>query len=124
VEIIPGDTVFVSRAGIVYVVGDVARPSGFMIEDNTLTVLKVLALAGGGTRTASLNGSKILRQTENGVKEIPVPLKKILHAKAPDIAMVKGDLLFVPSSAGKALAYRGVDAAYSMTSALAVIAIR
>lgn len=124
VEIIPGDTVFVSRAGIVYVVGDVARPSGFMIEDNTLTVLKVLALAGGGTRTASLNGSKILRQTENGVKEIPVPLKKILHAKAPDIAMVKGDLLFVPSSAGKALAYRGVDAAYSMTSTLAVIAIR
>ncbi len=124
VEIIPGDTIVVSRAGIVYVVGDVAHPSGFMIDDNKLTVLKVLALAGGGTRTASLDGSKILRQTENGVKEIPVRLKKILHAKAPDIAMVKGDLLFVPSSAGKALAYRGAEAAFSMTTALAVIAVR
>jgi polysaccharide biosynthesis/export protein len=124
VGINPGDTVIVSRAGIVYVVGDVARPSGFMIEDSTLTVLKALALAGGGTRTASLNGSKILRQTPNGVTEIPVHLQKVLRAKAPDVAMMKGDILFVPGSAGKALAYRGAEAAFSMTSALAVIAIR
>ena len=123
VEITPGDTIIVSRAGIVYVVGDVARPSGFMIEDNTLTVLKVLALAGGGTRTASLNGSKILRQTPTGVQEIPVQLQKVLRAKAPDIAMVKGDILFVPGSAAKAVAYRGAEAAASLTSALAIIAI-
>lgn len=124
VAVNPGDTIIVSRAGIVYVVGDVARPSGFMIEDNTLTVLKALALAGGGTRTASLNGSKILRQTPDGVKEIPVPLQKVLRAKSPDVAMLKGDVLFVPGSAGKALAYRSAEAAFSMTSALAVIAIR
>ena len=124
VEISPGDTVIVSRAGIVYVVGDVSRPSGFMVEDNTLTVLKVLALAGGGTRTASLNKSKILRQTPNGVQEIPVALQKVLRAKSPDIAMVKGDILFVPGSAGKAVAYRSAEAALSMTTALAVIAVR
>lgn len=124
VEIIPGDTVIVARSGIVYVVGDVNRPSGFMIDDDTLTVLKALALAGGGTRTASLNGTKILRQTPTGVKEIPVQLKKVLQAKAPDIPMVKGDVLFVPGSPGKALAYRGVEAAFSMTSALAIIAIQ
>jgi len=38
--------------------------------------------------------------------------------------MLKGDVLFVPGSAGKALAYRSAEAAFSMTSALAVIAIR
>jgi len=124
VEIIPGDTVIVSRSGIVYVVGDVARPSGFMIDDDSLTVLKALALAGGGTRTASLNSAKILRQTPTGVKEIPVHLQKVLRARAPDVAMIKGDVLFVPGSAGKAFAYRGAEAAFSMTSALAVIAIR
>ena len=124
VEIIPGDTIIVSRSGIVYVVGDVARPSGFRIDDDTLTVLKALALAGGGTRTASLNGTKILRQTPTGVQEIPVRLKKVLQAKAPDVAMVKGDVLFVPGSPGKALAYRGAEAAFSMTSALAIIAIQ
>jgi polysaccharide export outer membrane protein len=124
VAVAPGDTIVVGRAGVVYVVGDVSHPSGFMIEDNSLTVLKALALAGGANRTASLNGSKLLRQTANGVQEIPVQLKKILQAKAPDAPLQRGDILFVPGSAAKAFAYRGAEAAISMTTALAVIAYR
>ena len=122
VDVIPGDTIIVSRAGIVYVVGDVQHPVGFMIEDNSLSVLKALALAGGSTRTSSLNKTKILRQTTNGIQEIQVPLKKILYAKAPDIPLVKGDVLFVPGSSAKAAAYRTADAALTMTSALAIVA--
>ena len=122
VDILPGDTIIVSRAGIVYVVGDVQHPAGFMIEDNSLSVLKALALAGGSTRTSSLNKTRILRQTTNGIQEIPVPLKKILYAKAPDIPLIKGDVLFVPGSSAKAAAYRTADAAVSMTSALAIVA--
>jgi polysaccharide export outer membrane protein len=124
VSVAPGDTIVVGRAGIVYVVGDVNHPSGFMIEDNNLTVLKALALAGGATRTSSLNSSKLLRQTPNGVQEIPVQLKKILQAKAPDAALQRGDILFIPGSAAKAFAYRGAEAAISMTTALAVVAYR
>ena len=123
VEILPGDTIIVSRAGIVYVVGDVQHPSGFMIEDNTLTVLKALALAGGGTKTSALNRTKILRQTPNGVQEIPIQLKKVLYAKAPDMPLVKGDILFVPGSSTKAAAYRTADAAMSLSTALAVVAV-
>jgi polysaccharide biosynthesis/export protein len=122
IDIFPGDTIIVSRAGIIYVVGDVQHPAGFMIEDNSLSVLKALALAGGGTRTSSLNKTKILRQTTNGIQEIEVPLKKILYAKAPDIPMVKGDVLFVPGSSAKAAAYRSADAALTLTSALAIVA--
>lgn len=124
IQIQPGDTVIVSRAGIVYVVGAVGRPSGFLIEDDSLTVLKALALAGGSTRTASLNGSKILRQTPSGVQEISVPLKKVLQAKVSDVPMLRGDILFVPGSAAKAIAYRGAEAAISMTTALSVVAVR
>jgi polysaccharide export outer membrane protein len=123
VDIYPGDTIIVSRAGIVYVVGDVQHPSGFLIEDNTLTVLKALALAGGSTRTSALNKSRILRQTPSGVQEIPLDLKKILYAKAPDTALVRGDILFIPGSAAKAAAYRTADAALSMSTALAVVAV-
>ncbi|MGA9643235.1 MAG: polysaccharide biosynthesis/export family protein [Terriglobales bacterium] len=122
IDILPGDTIVVSRAGIVYVVGDVQHPSGFLIEDNSLSVLKALALAGGSNRTASLNHTKILRQTPNGTEEIPIPLKKILYAKSPDIPLVKGDVLFIPGSSAKAAAYRTGDAAISMTTALAVVA--
>lgn len=124
VDVFPGDMIIVSRAGIVYVVGDVQRPSGFLIEDNALSVLKALALAGGGTRTSALSKTRILRQTPNGVKEIPVNLKKVLYAKAPDMALVKGDVLFIPGSAAKAAAYRSADVAMAMTSTLAVVAVR
>jgi len=124
VEVQPGDTIIVSRAGIVYVVGDVQHPSGFLIEDTSLTVLKALALAGGSNHTASLNKTRILRQTPNGVQEIPVPLKKVLYAKAPDVPMVKGDILFIPGSAAKVAAYRTAEAAIALSTALTVIAIQ
>ena len=32
VDVYPGDLIIVSRAGIVYVVGDVLRPSGFLFQ--------------------------------------------------------------------------------------------
>jgi polysaccharide export outer membrane protein len=123
VDVYPGDTIIVSRAGIIYVVGDVNRPSGFLIEDNNLTVLKALALAGGNTRTSSLGKTKIIRQGPNGVQEIPVDLKKMLYSKAPDVAMVRGDILFIPGSAAKAAGYRTADVAVSMSTALAIVAI-
>ena len=124
VEVFPGDTIIVSRAGIVYVVGDVAHPSGFLIEDNSLSVLKALALAGGGTRTSALSKTRILRQTPTGVQEIHINLKKVLYAKAPDMALVKGDVLFIPGSAAKSAAYRSADAAMSLSTSLAVLAVR
>jgi len=122
VDVFPGDMIIVSRAGIVYVVGDVNRPSGFVIEDNALSVLRALALAGGSTRTSALSKTRILRQTPNGVQEIPINLKKVLYAKAPDMALVKGDILFIPGSAGKAAAYRTADAAVSLSTSLAIVA--
>jgi len=124
VDIYPGDTIIVSRAGVVYVVGDVGHPSGFRIEDNTLSVLKALALAGGSTHTSALNKSRILRQTANGVQEIPVDLKKVLYAKAPDMAMERGDILFVPGSAFKTAMYKTADAAVALSTTLAIIAVQ
>jgi polysaccharide export outer membrane protein len=115
--------IIVSRAGIIYVVGDVGHPSGFLIEDNSLSVLKALALAGGSTRTSALNKTRILRQTPNGVQEIPINLKKVLYAKAPDVALVKGDILFIPGSSAKAAAYRTADAAVSLSTSLGIVAV-
>ncbi|MGB8323338.1 MAG: polysaccharide biosynthesis/export family protein [Candidatus Acidiferrum sp.] len=102
VDIRPGDTIAVSHAGIVYVVGDVAKPGGFLIENNDrLTVLQAMALAQGANKTASLNGAKLLRKKDDGREDVMVPLKKILANKAPDQALADGDILFVPSSAAK-----------------------
>ena len=125
VPVYPGDTIIFSRAGVIYVVGDVGHPSGFLIQDDTVTVLKALALAGGSTKTSALNKTRILRQTPGGgIEEIPIPLKKILYAKVPDVPMTKGDVLFIPGSASKAVAYQTASAAMSLSTALAIIAIQ
>ena len=124
VPVSPGDTIVVQRAGIVYVVGDVNRPTGIIIDNPNITVLKVVALAGGTTRTAKLNGAKILRRTPDGIKETPIKLKKILQAKAPDIPMQADDILFVPGSAAKAALYRGSESVLQAATTLSVIAYR
>ena len=44
VTVEPGDTIVVSKAGVVYVVGDVHQPGGFIMENgNDITVLKAIA---------------------------------------------------------------------------------
>jgi polysaccharide export outer membrane protein len=102
VDVRPGDTIMVSHAGIVYVLGDVGRPGGFLIENNDrLTVLEAIALAQGTNRTASLNHARLMRKTNTGREEVPVPLKRILADKAPDQLLADGDILFVPGSAPK-----------------------
>jgi polysaccharide export outer membrane protein len=121
VDILPGDTIVVSKAGIVYVVGEVVKPSGFVMENNeSLTVLQALALSEGLGRSASPNGSKIIRKTPEGLKEIPVPLKKILEGKATDVSMQGEDVLFVPASAGKNAARRTLEAVVQTATGLAV----
>jgi hypothetical protein len=55
--------------------------------------------------------------------ETPVQLKKILQAKAPDLALQANDILVVPSSAGKILAGRTLEAAMQAATIMSVTAI-
>lgn len=111
-EIFPGDTVLVERAGVVYVVGDVARPGGFpMDQDDHLSVLQAVALAQGVNRTAALKSAKLIRTTPQGRTEVPVDLHAMLGSKAADVALEDGDIVFVPSSAAKSAMKRGLEAA-------------
>ena len=103
IELLPGDTIVVSKAGIIYVVGEVNRPGGFVMENNKITVSQVLAMAAGPTRLAALNGTKMIRHTPEGLKDITLPLKKVLEAKLPDIELQPDDIIWVPSSKTRAI---------------------
>ena len=60
VEIQPGDRIVVLRAGVVYVIGDVGKPGGYLMDGaNSVTVVQALALAQGLNRTAKSNGMLI-----------------------------------------------------------------
>jgi polysaccharide export outer membrane protein len=119
-DILPGDTVTVSRAGIVYVVGEVGKPGGFIIESNDLTTLQALALAQGANKTANQNRSRLIRKTATGREEVQLPLKKILAGKAPDIPVHDGDIIFVPTNTGKNVVARTTESAIAITTGMII----
>jgi polysaccharide export outer membrane protein len=125
VDVHPGDTIEIYRAPIVYIVGDVGRPSGLLVDNGSLTVLQAIALAGGPNRTAKLNGTRIIRKGTgpNGMVETVVPLKKMLQAKAPDIPLEANDILFVPVSGAKVATARAVETALALTTAVTIYAV-
>jgi polysaccharide biosynthesis/export protein len=99
IPIYPGDTIVVSKAGMVYVLGEVNKPGAFLMEDNTsISVLKATALAGGTTKLASLKGSMILRKSLAGTTQTRISLDKIYHGKAQDLQLHAEDIVFVPLS--------------------------
>ena len=99
VELLPGDTVIVPKAGIVYVLGEVNRPGGYISNSTVgVTVLQVMAAAGGPTQLAAAGKTKMLRRGTNGVQEMPIPLQKLLEGKKPDMAVQPDDILYVPTS--------------------------
>jgi polysaccharide biosynthesis/export protein len=99
VRIYPGDTVIVSKAGVVYVLGEVNKPGAFVMENNTsMSILKATALAGGTTKIASLKHALIIRGSPRGPAQTEVSLDKISHATASDLQLRAEDILFVPLS--------------------------
>jgi polysaccharide export outer membrane protein len=119
-QLMPGDTIEVAKAGIVYVVGDVRLPSGIVMEHGDLTVLQAIAMAQGTNPSASLNHAKLIRRSGDKPQELSLALKKILAARAPDVKLQPEDIVFVPSSASKGIAKRSAETALQLATGLAI----
>ena len=119
----PGDIVKVTRAGVVYVIGEVRKPGGFVLKSNEkISVLQALALSEGLTPTASKGAARIIStdQQSGERKETPINLGKILAGKAPDPFLGPKDIVFVPNSAAKTTMTRGVEAAAQTLTGLLI----
>ena len=101
----PGDTVQVERAGIVYVLGAVTRPGGFVMqEEGTLTVLEAIALAYGTTTLASTRTIYLLHRNADGSSAYSaIPYKKMTRGQSAVVQLHATDVLFVPSNVIKVL---------------------
>jgi polysaccharide export outer membrane protein len=113
IEILPGDTVAVPKAGVVYVVGSVTKPGGFTLDENeTLSALQAVSLAEGLLTTAASSKARILRPVPGSPNrnEIPVDLHRLMAGKASDTQLHAGDILFVPGSSAKKAGIRTLDA--------------
>jgi polysaccharide export outer membrane protein len=99
VQVYPGDLVLVPRAGIVYVLGDVGRPGGFVMQNNgEITLLQALAQAGGATTTAAVNRGVLLRKNSTGYVTQTLHLGRIARGQEEDFEMHPNDIVFIPNS--------------------------
>jgi polysaccharide export outer membrane protein len=98
--VLPGETVTVKRAGIVYVLGAVNRPGGYLMqEDGDLNVTQALSLAYGTTMPAAVGSMRLIRKKDDGrVEEIPIPYREMVKGNVAPLRLEAEDVIYVPVS--------------------------
>lgn len=127
IQIMPHDVVSIPTGKMIYAIGALHRAGGFVLsERQEMSVLELLALAGGAAGSASKRGAMILRPKpgSSGREEIPVDLKEVMKNEGADLPLYAGDILFVPESGSKALLKATVAAGIGAGSGIAVWRLR
>ena len=118
-----GDIVTVPHAGIVYVLGAVTKPGGYVLSNDRaeLTTMKVLSLAGGNTNIAKMSQAVIIRKDSQGKQtQTPVDLEKVLKLQSEDLQMRASDILYIPTNKSKAVLIQAVQIAVAVGTATAI----
>ena len=84
-----GDSVFIAKAGLVYVTGHVNKPDSYPVEDDS-TVLMMVTKAGGFTNLAAKGRIKVVRKTADG--------EEIFERVELNMVVQPDDVIVVPES--------------------------
>jgi polysaccharide export outer membrane protein len=121
----PGDSVYVQRAGVVYVLGAVGRPGGYlMVNGGKLTVPQAIALAQGTTIVASNKEVLIVRKRDGQITRLVTSLKEQETGRLAVVALTDGDMLYVPTSKIKAALVNSSAVISSAASAGIVVGLQ
>jgi polysaccharide biosynthesis/export protein len=120
-EIEPGDSVNIGLTGIIYVLGNVIRPGGFLLDRRTtLTFTEALALAQGPSEYGSITNAVVLHSAQPNSQPTQVNLKMILKARSPDIQMQAGDIIWVGDSAFRNIGRLAIETILATASGVAI----
>ncbi len=119
VPVYPRDTIFLSRAGFVYVVGAFKNSGAFPLQPGHTTLMQLAALAGGPLFQAKYQDMRIVRTVGTQRSEVKIDINKVLYGKVPDPEMMSGDIIFLPTSQFKAALSNG--GLSTLLSAISVI---
>lgn len=98
----PGDTVVVPRGGIVYVLGDVGRAGGYVMQnEGQMTALQAVSIASGVPNDAAQAHTRLLRKVNGKYVESQLDLKNMEKGKVPDVQLMADDVIYVPFSYGR-----------------------
>lgn len=103
VPIFPGDTIIVSRIGLVYVVGAFHQQGSIpLTQYSPLTLTQATALSGGITFQGKYNDLHLIRTVGDKRSVVKLDIQRILYGKDPDPILQANDIVFLPDSALKA----------------------
>ena len=100
----PDDVVYLSeqkQPKMVHISGEVNKPGAVeLVIQDRISIKKVVALAGGFTRTASPAKTMIVHVNDAGVQTSAamIDLKKMMDGRIKDLELTPGDIVMVPSS--------------------------
>lgn len=96
----PRVTVFIEEHNSrqVSVIGQVTKPGRYPYRSG-MTLIEVIAEAGGTTSSAILSSMKVTRRIEGREVSTDVPFKEITQGRVTDFALQAGDIVFVAESA-------------------------
>jgi polysaccharide export outer membrane protein len=121
--IYPNDVISVSRAQMVYVLGDVKKAGGFPLNEHEhVSVLRALALAEGVSPVAAPSRARILRRVADAPErqEVPVNLSRMLAGADPDVLMHPDDILFIPNNTAKKVGIRALETTLQMVTGVVI----
>jgi polysaccharide export outer membrane protein len=121
----PGDSIIVPRAGVVYVLGAVMRPGGYVMqEDGKLNVAEALALSGGTIMQANTGGLRVIRRNPDGtVLDFPLSYERIAKGTQTPLALQAQDIVYVPMSKIKAT-FSSTQSILGEAASAAIVSVR
>lgn len=127
IEVRNGDVVSVSNAQVVYVIGAVVKPGGYVMQDpqSGVTAVQAVAMAEGFNGVASTHKGVIVRQSasDHTRQEIPVDVGLMMQGKETDVVLAPNDILFIPDSMGKKTLKVLGDVAMATVNGIAIYGI-
>jgi len=123
--IYPGDTILISRVGVIYLLGEFKSSGAIPIQQNSpLTLLQAASLGGGPSFNGKWGDLRIIR-TVNGKRTlVHVDIKRVMMGKAPDPILQADDILYLPTSAVKAaISSGGISVLFNLISIALLVAL-
>jgi polysaccharide biosynthesis/export protein len=122
VAVYPGDTIVVSRVGVIYLLGEFKTPGAVPIQQNSpLTLLEATSLGGGALFNGHFSDLHIIRTINRQRTLLPVDIKKVMQGKAPDPVLQADDILYLPTSTAKvAISSGGLGILLNLVSVLLI----
>jgi polysaccharide biosynthesis/export protein len=91
------DTVFIPEADQIFVFGEVKSPGPYDLTDQTRSVVEAISKAGGLTKLAAANRTRVVRVEDGEERVIEVDVEKIMEGdRSHDQFLKPGDIIVVP----------------------------